>query len=83
MNRPNDGTHIRRVIDSVECKKHNALLGVPCFHIKPGRPDAFGYLAGICGRRIREHGFTGDVTPMSMSLKTPGGRHRPPRNSKK
>lgn len=79
----NSGEHIRTVVDTTPCPKHpNALKGLPCFTIRPGRSNAFGYLAGICGARIKKHGFTGKVSPASMSLKTPGGRVRPPKNTK-
>jgi len=61
------------VLDSVGCKKHNAIIGVPCFHI----PKMFGYNAGVCGKRIKASGFVGKVSPDALlrSKSKKGKRH--------
>jgi len=72
----NNGKHISRVMDEHSCGRHRAPIGVPCYHITPGSSDSFGYLAGVCGFRIKKAGYNGKISATSMRLKTPGGRSK-------
>lgn len=68
---PNDGTHIHEVLARATCDKHNAPVGVPCFHMPKAANGLSGYYAAACGGRIRHAGFNGRISPESMRTKAP------------
>lgn len=74
----NDGEHIDEIIDRVDCAKHNAAKGFPCFKIyyDNGRVE---HGPGICGTRVTKAGFNGKIQPSSLSQKTKDRESRPRR----
>ncbi len=60
------GRRMAEAIDGTTCEKHNAPLGIPCFHIPKHEAVGEGYYAAICGARIRKHGFIGKISPTAM-----------------
>lgn len=74
----NDGKHINTVLTRIECRKHSAPEGEPCFYIPPGSDKAKTFLVGVCGSRIKRAGYIGTINPLSLRLKTPGGRSGTP-----
>lgn len=71
----NDGRHIKKVILSTSCKKHDAANGQPCYVIPN---DLWVYYHGVCGSRIKKAGYNGTITEKSLSLsrRQPEGRSR-------
>lgn len=58
--------YIPRVIQDQECKRHNAPIGIPCFHIP--RSDGFGYYAAVCNRRAKNTGFRHAIDENSLRI---------------
>lgn len=69
----NDGRHVFNIMTTTTCRKHNAAEAMPCFEIFPGS-NAGEVLHGVCGARIKRAGYNGQVNPLSLRLRTPGGR---------
>ena len=59
------------VFDRVECKKHGAIKGLPCWLIMKG--SGFGYFAAACNSRLRKAGMAGRISPQALNLKHRGG----------
>jgi hypothetical protein len=70
----NDGRHITKIITTTICRKHKAGEGEPCFVIQPGSHYLRDGLLGICGGRVKRAGYNGHINPLSLRLKTSGGR---------
>lgn len=66
----NTGVHLHSLIERTECKTHNASKGVPCYHL-PNNMQPEAYYVGACGKRVREAGFNGKISPMSMRTHAP------------
>lgn len=62
----NNGKHIVEVMERVDCKKHHAVLGNPCWTIRKGTKGSFGYYAAICNDRVSRAGFDGQISDSSM-----------------
>lgn len=62
----NNGQHIVEVVDRVDCKNHNALVGFPCWTIRKGTKGSLGYYAAICNDRVSRAGFDGQISDTSM-----------------
>lgn len=69
----NDGKHIHSIIEKARCDNHGAETGIPCWHVAV---DGIGYLAAVCGLRIRRAGYRGEISPTSLSTSTDGGRSK-------
>lgn len=67
----NDGKHLSEVLNKAACKKHNAGLGIPCFHTPKNSFGQSGYYAAACGSRIRKAGYVGTISHESMRSKAP------------
>lgn len=59
----NAGVHILSLIDKVECKRHKAPTGTPCFHIP--KTNENGYFVGICNQRAVKAGANGKISENS------------------
>jgi len=66
----NSGTCIIEIIERVECERHGVPQGVPCWSVPKNVSSGFGRYAAICGLRIREAGFNGKVSSLSMQSKS-------------
>lgn len=75
----NDGRHIESIVANTACPKHNAVEDSPCFLIFPGAKSKTVVLLGVCGPRIKRAGYNGTINPLSLRLKTPGGRAGSPK----
>lgn len=75
----NDGQHIQNILQTTPCHKHKAAEGEACWYvfITFTKRDA----PAVCGKRIKRAGFTGSISPSSLSLRTPGGRKPPVKRS--
>ena len=62
---PNDGVHIRAIIEGTSCEKHHAERNVACWDIYVGAIS--DWAPAICGARVRKAGFVGTISPTSMS----------------
>lgn len=62
------------ILDRVDCRRHGVPKGIPCFHIASSSLRFFGYLPGICGKRIKAAGYDGKISPTSLQLKASSGR---------
>lgn len=65
----NDGRHIASILERTTCKKHGAQEGAPCWNVRTGSANWSGFLAAICGARVKRAGFNGKVDPSSLRLK--------------
>ena len=72
----NDGRHVAAVLNRTDCDIHHAPEGIPCWHVTPGSSHRVGYLAAVCGSRVRRAGFVGAISAVSLQLNTAGGRSR-------
>lgn len=70
----NDGKHISGILLSTSCRKHGVSEGMACFYITPGASTNGTILSGVCGARVKRAGYNGQINPLSLRLKTPGGR---------
>lgn len=70
----NDGRHIEVIIESTTCKKHGADRGEACYTIRPSSSRLGDILLSVCGPRIKRAGYTGEISPVALTLSTPGGR---------
>lgn len=59
---------IPTVLAVTSCPKHNAFMGIPCFHMRKGAGN--GYYAGICNDRALRAGCNGEVDPRSIHAPT-------------
>lgn len=64
----NDGVHIKKLMDLVECKRHKAPQGIPCFHMP--KNTGFGFYAGICNKRAVSAGANGRISQSSYQQRT-------------
>ncbi len=74
----NDGKHVATILNRTNCDKHQASTGIPCWNIPI---EGFGYLAAVCGLRIKRAGYNGKVTPTSLQQNIAGGRSKPIRGT--
>lgn len=65
----NDGIHLHQIIASTPCAHHNAELGEGCWSIFVGALESEA--PAICGRRVKLAGYTGQISPKSLSLWSP------------
>jgi hypothetical protein len=68
----NEGRHLNHIVKTTTCVKHHSQEEVPCWAIEGGKRGNF--VLGVCGDRIKQAGYNGKITAMSLQLKTPGGR---------
>ena len=65
----NSGEHIDYIINLISCEKHEAPKGYACYEIhynsKRGETSS-----AVCGTRIIEAGFNGEINPSSLSRMT-------------
>lgn len=64
---PTTELYLEKVMN-VSCFKHNAIQGVPCFHIP--KQSGFGYHAGICNKRAIIAGFNAPIDPRSLTQRS-------------
>lgn len=64
----NDGNHLGSIIDRTECDKHNAVQGVACWAIDPGKSRET-FLLAICNRRAIKAGANGKISESSYQSK--------------
>lgn len=62
----NTGKHIQHIMSQTSCKKHKASPDMPCFWMESSS-DETHILHGVCGRRAKKAGFTGKISPQSLS----------------
>lgn len=67
--RPNSGEHIDYIVSQTACDKHNAPQGYACFEIRYNSRRGETSPA-VCGTRIKNAGFVGEITPSSLSRKS-------------
>jgi len=66
--KPNTGKHIDFIISQTDCDKHNAPKGYACFEVRyDSRRGERG--SAVCGTRIKDAGFDGEINPSSLSRK--------------
>jgi len=64
--KPNSGEHIDYIISKTVCGKHDALKGQACFQVNyDSRRGEKG--SAVCGTRIEDAGFNGEINPSSLS----------------
>lgn len=76
---PNDGQHIEEIIKTTSCPRHKKAEGDACWYVFITFSKRFA--PAVCGKRIKRAGFTGSISPSSLSLRTPGGRKPPSKRS--
>lgn len=64
----NDGIHLKRLVDLVDCDRHDAVPGVPCFTMR--KNSGSGYYAGICNYRAILAGANGRISQSSYQQRT-------------
>jgi hypothetical protein len=52
------------VISRIECLKHSARFGDPCFTVRTAK----GNMPAVCNHRATLAGFSGRISPNSLSL---------------
>lgn len=62
----NDGKHIADITSRTICPRHRRGEGEACWDI----PLDSGYKAAVCGKRIKNAGFIGKISPGSMRQKS-------------
>lgn len=68
----NEGKHINHIVNTTRCENHSSQEHVPCWAIEGGKIG--NVVIGVCNKRIKAAGYNGTISPMSLQLKTPGGR---------
>lgn len=75
LNHPeNNGIHISSIISSTSCEHHDAAQNEGCWYIWVATDQSKS--PAVCGRRIRKAGFTGTITPLSLS-RFPNANNKP------
>lgn len=53
---------------NITCLRHNAIQGVPCFHIP--KKDGYGYHPAVCNKRAIIAGFNAPIDPRSLTQRS-------------
>lgn len=74
----NSGKHIDDIVERTTCTKHNATPGFACFSVLYGSGTG-EYGPAVCGNRIKNAGFNGEIHPSSLSRSVTKNKPNPRR----
>jgi hypothetical protein len=69
--KPTTELFIERILNREACDKHNAPLGIPCWHVNT---TTEGYKPAICNERAISAGCNNKISDKSMRLNSPPRR---------
>lgn len=58
----NDGRHINTIVRKETCRRHQADIGEPCFHVLAEVPQTWA----VCNARAVRAGFNNPISEQSM-----------------